>query len=160
MRLESEHKVFIIQRLACYDGLTDVINAFAERYGERLASSQVAYYDPTNTQGGRELAKDWRDLFYETRRRYINDTSEIAIAHQTHRLRVLDENERKARKMGNLAMSNACLEQAAKEIGNVFTNKTESTVDVSGLTDTERANRAAALFDAARKRRTGQSAEA
>ncbi|NBC16566.1 MAG: DUF2280 domain-containing protein [Bacteroidetes bacterium] len=132
MRLDQKHKVFIVERLACYDTPTEVQTAFQERFGERISLSQIVYYDPTSSQGRRELAQDWKDLFAETRQRFTRDTSEIAIAQKAYRLRRLGRIARQAAGMRNYVLEMDALEQAAKEVGDAYTNSKKVDVTSGG----------------------------
>ena len=76
-------------------------------------------YDPT-TVNGSELSAPLKKLFRETRERYLKETADIAIAHQGFRLREL---ERMYRNVGrNAELGAKLLEQAAKEVGGMFSN--------------------------------------
>ena len=127
VRLSREHKTFVVSHLACYDTPSEVRTAFLERFGKEISLSQLAYYDPSNAQSGRELAQEWKDLFAEVRADFISDTGGIAIAQKAYRLRRLDRIAREAHQMRNYRLEMEVLEQAAKEVGDTFTNRRELT---------------------------------
>lgn len=127
--LTKRQKEFVVGRLACFDTPTEAADAFKEEFGLEISRSQVAYYDPTK---GQKPAEKWRTLFEETRRTYLQDTSQVAVAHQGFRLRELGRIYTKAMEMGNYALAKEALEQAAKEAGGKFTNLQLLDVDPRG----------------------------
>ncbi|MDH8602355.1 DUF2280 domain-containing protein, partial [Klebsiella pneumoniae] len=63
------------------------------------------------------------DLFNRTRDRFLNEISDIPIANKAYRLRVLQRMSTTAEGMKNLGMTAQLLEQAAKEVGDAYSNK-------------------------------------
>ena len=120
-RLKAEVKTFIVTRLACFDTPSDVAEAVKEEYGIELSRMNVQQYDPTKA-AGRELGKRLREIFEETRKQYLEDTTSIAISHKAVRLRRLERMADKAERKGNMPLAAQLLEQAAKEVGDAFTN--------------------------------------
>lgn len=120
--LKPEVKAAIVQMLACYDTLSIVVDAIQKDYGIRVTPQQVESHDPTKVSG-KGLAKKWVDLFNATRDRFLNEISDIPIANKAYRLRVLQRMSTDAEKMKNMGMTAQLLEQAAKEVGDVYTNK-------------------------------------
>lgn len=124
--LNDDVKRFIVQALACYDTPSQVVEAVKEQFGLETSRPQVQGYDPEKQQG-KELSKKWRDLFFETRKKFLDNASDIPIANQTFRLRALNRMYGKAESSKNLALAAQLLEQASKEIGGAFTNRRELT---------------------------------
>jgi hypothetical protein len=124
--LKNQHKIFIVERLARFDSPSEVQEAVKEEFGLDLSTSQLAFYDPT-TASGAELAKKWKALFKETRERFIDDTSDIAVSHKSFRLRRLESMARAAEKRGNVKLAAQLYEQIAKECGDAYTNRREIT---------------------------------
>ncbi|ELS1888789.1 DUF2280 domain-containing protein [Raoultella ornithinolytica] len=120
--LKPEVKAAIVQMLACYDTLSIVVDAIQKDYGIRVTPQQVESHDPTKVSG-KGLAKKWVDMFNTTRDRFLNEISDIPIANKAYRLRVLQRMSTDAEKMKNMGMTAQLLEQAAKEVGDVYTNK-------------------------------------
>lgn len=153
--LNGAIKVFIVERLACFDTPTEVQKAVKQAFGVEVSLPQLAIYNPKSASGAR-LSQTLRDVFEETRKRFLADTGDIAISHKSYRLRVLDQQLAFAVKQGNMAMVTQLLEQAAKEEGGAFTNrqKLEHTGkdggpiqhNVARVSDAERASRLAALL--------------
>lgn len=122
--LTDAAKRFIVQALACYDTPSEVSAALKEEMGIDVPRMQVAQYDPTKVAGAK-LARKWRDLFEDTRKKFREAVAEIPIADQTFRLRALGKIYDRHMARGNVAAAAAVLEQAAKEQGGMFTNKRE-----------------------------------
>lgn len=120
--LSTEVKAFIVQSLACYETPAKVIELVKENFNVTVTRQQVSAYDPANAMA-KSLSKKWVDLFNATRDRFKNEISDIPIANRAYRLRVLDRMAASAEKMKNLGMTAQLLEQAAKEVGDVYTNR-------------------------------------
>lgn len=121
-RLKPEQKLFIVQRLACFDTPTMVAKAVREEYQVELSRQVVEGYDPTK-YAGRNLAKKYKQVFEDTRGTFLEDTSGIAISHKAVRLRTLQRMAEKAETMGNMVLAKDLLEQAAKEAGDAYSNR-------------------------------------
>ncbi|WP_353936283.1 DUF2280 domain-containing protein [uncultured Pseudomonas sp.] len=117
--LSNDVKAFIVQALACFDTPSRVATAVREEFGIEVTRQQCESHDPTK-YAGRDLAKRWRVLFEDTRRRFREETADIPIANRAHRLRTLGRMAEKAEGMRNLALTAQLLEQAAKEVGDVY----------------------------------------
>lgn len=120
--LKPEVKAFIIQMLACYDTPSQVVEAVQKDFGIAITRQQVETHDPTKVSG-KTLAKKWVDMFNTTRDRFLNEISDIPIANKAYRLRVLQRMSTTAEGMKNLGMTAQLLEQAAKEVGDAYSNK-------------------------------------
>lgn len=120
--LSNDVKAFIVQALACFDTPSQVAAAVKEEFGIEVSRQQCESHDPTK-YAGRDLAKRWRILFEDTRKRFREETADIPIANRAHRLRTLGRMAEKAEGMRNLALTAQLLEQAAKEVGDVYVNR-------------------------------------
>ncbi|MGR7040951.1 DUF2280 domain-containing protein [Klebsiella aerogenes] len=120
--LNPEVKAAIVQMLACYDSLSIVVETIQKDYGLKVTPQQVESHDPTKVSG-KGLAKKWVDLFNATRERFLNEISDIPIANKAYRLRVLQRMSMTAENMKNIGMTAQLLEQAAKEVGEAYSNK-------------------------------------
>jgi hypothetical protein len=120
--LNGAIKVFIVERLACFDRPKDVQAAVKQAFRVDVSLAQLLVYDPKNAAGER-LSKTLKDHFEATRKRFLEDTSSIPIANKAYRLRLLDKMADRMVDSGNVAMAAQLLEQAAKEQGEAFTNK-------------------------------------
>ena len=120
--LTNEVKSFIVQALACFDTPTQVVEAVKNEFGQVVTRQQVESHDPTKACS-KGLAKRWVTLFEDTRKRFREETAEIPIANRAYRLRALGRMAEKAENMRNLALTAQLLEQAAKEVGDVYVNR-------------------------------------
>lgn len=120
--LNDEAKTFIVQALACFDSPSTVAAAATKELGVTVTRQQVEKYDPTK-RAGQSLSAKWRALFEETRKAFLEDTAVIAISHRAVRLRALQRMAEKAEDRGNMPLAASLLEQAAKEVGDAYTNR-------------------------------------
>lgn len=120
--LKNDVKAFIVQALACFDTPTQVSQAVKQEFDLDVTRQQVEQHDPTK-RAGVNLAAKWRTLFEDTRKRFREETAEIPIANRAYRLRALGRIVEKAETMRNLALALQVLEQAAKEVGDVYVNR-------------------------------------
>ncbi|PXV65823.1 hypothetical protein C8D93_109203 [Sinimarinibacterium flocculans] len=123
VKLTSEHKARIVQALACFDTPSDVVNTLKSEFGVEITRQRVQQYDPT-TSAGRQCARQWRELFAATRERFVKSIAEIPIAHRAYRLRALQRMAERAERLKNYALAAQLHEQAAKECGDDYTNRT------------------------------------
>lgn len=121
-------KVSIVQRLACFESLGNIVAGIKDDFGFDISKPAILGYDPTKAQGA-NLSPKLRLLFEETRKRFIEDTSSIPISHKAVRLATLQRMVDRAETQKNLGMVSSLLEQAAKEVGDAYTNR--KTVEVS-----------------------------
>ncbi|KQN10268.1 hypothetical protein ASE85_02415 [Sphingobium sp. Leaf26] len=155
-------KVAIIQALACFDTPSTVAATIKTDFGLTISLQAIESHDPTK-RAGRRLAKRWRELFEETRAKFKEDTSSIAISHRATRLRALDRMAAAAEKRGNLVLAAKLIEQAAREVGGSFTNKvdvsnTDGSLRENNMDEVARAARLAALAAAFNKAQGGDDA--
>lgn len=122
--LKSEHKVFIVRRLAAFDTPHQCAAAVKEEFNLVVSPQQVQTYHPEK-HAGRNLSKTFKDLFYEMRKKFRENTDDIPIANKSHRVKVLDRMADAAEKKGNMVLAAQLMEQAAKEMGEAYTNKSK-----------------------------------
>lgn len=120
--LKDEVKHFIVQALACFDTPTQVSEAVKEEFKLDVPRQQIATYDPTK-YNGRQLSQKWRVLFEDTRKRFREEVAEIPIASRAFRLRAIARMATQAEKSRNIALAVQMIEQAAKEVGDVYVNR-------------------------------------
>ena len=120
--LKNEVKSFIVQALACFDTPSQVVEAVKNEYGVVVSRQQVETHDPTKS-AGKGLAVKWVTLFNDTRKRFREETAEIPIANRAYRLRAMNRFVEKAETMKNIGLAMQILEQAAKEVGDVYVNR-------------------------------------
>ena len=120
--LPSEVRMYILQRVACYDSPMQVVRAVKEQFdGLEIRRQLVEYYDPTRAYG-EKLGPDLKELFYAERKKFLAEVAGIGITHKAMRLRRLERYLNTLEDRNNLIAAAAILEQAAKECGDAFTN--------------------------------------
>lgn len=120
--LKNEVKGFIVQALACFDTPSQVVEQVKQEFGVEISRQLCESHDPTK-RAGVNLAVKWVTLFHDTRKRFREETAEIPIANRAYRLRALGRMAEKAENMKNMALTAQLLEQAAKEVGDVYVNR-------------------------------------
>nr|WP_287860693.1 DUF2280 domain-containing protein [Klebsiella sp.] len=120
--LKGEVKAFIVQSLACYDTPSQVVDAVKKEFGITITRQQVESHDPTKANG-KGLAQKWVDMFNEARERFQKEISDIPIANKAYRLRALNRMATNTETMRNYGLTAQLMEQAAKEVGDAYTNK-------------------------------------
>jgi len=125
-KLSPEQQTYAVQSLACFDSPSVVAASLRKDYGVTITPQSIEAYDPTK-KAGANLSDRWRALFEETRKTFLEDTAAIAISHRAVRLRALQRMAEKAETQGNMVLAANLLEQAAKEVGDSFTNRRELT---------------------------------
>lgn len=132
-KLTAEQKIFIIQRLAVFDTPEQVAKAFTEAYGQNITRMQAESYDP-NKAAGHNLSDKLRKVFEDTRTTFLTNLQDIPIANKAYRLRLLDKLARNADGKNNAVLAAAMAEQAAKEMGEHYTNRQriEANVHLTG----------------------------
>ncbi|MNJ67587.1 hypothetical protein D3C77_637710 [compost metagenome] len=96
--------------------------AVKNEFGIEISRQAVESHDPTK-RAARNLAKRWVTLFEDTRKRFREETAEIPIANRAYRLRTLSRLVEKVEGMRNYGLTLQILEQAAKEVGDVYVNR-------------------------------------
>jgi hypothetical protein len=121
-KLTNEQQAFVVQALACFDSPKTAADTLKKEFGVVITPQTCEAYDPTK-RAGKKLSKKWRALFEATRKAFIDDASSIGWAHRSTRLRLIQRVGEKAENMGNLTLALQAAEQAAKEMGDAFTNR-------------------------------------
>lgn len=133
-KLTDEHKTFIVQRLAMFDSTTTVSRAMMATFGIDVPKNQIEGYDPASHRAvNGHLGKTWIALFEATRAKFKETIDTIPIAERSFRLRRLGLMHEEAFDKGKHALAAQYLEQAAKEVGDTFSNKRK--VEHSGQVD-------------------------
>jgi hypothetical protein len=120
--LHGSVKVFIVERLACFDTPTQVAEAVKQTFKVTVSTQQLAAYNPKTVAGAR-LSQTLKEHFEATRKKFLEDTADIPIAHKSYRLRTLNRLAEKMEGAGNVAMVAQLMEQAAKDQGEAYTNR-------------------------------------
>jgi hypothetical protein len=120
--LSSEVKVFIVQRLACWDSPSQVVKAVKDEFGLELTRQAIHAYDPT-AKAGQRLSAKFKRLFEEARKQFTEQISAIGITHRAVRLKTFDRARVYFEQHNNFIGAADMCERAAKELGGFFTNK-------------------------------------
>lgn len=120
--LKPDVKAAIVQMLACFDTPTQVVEKVKEEFGVEISKQQAETYDPTK-HAGINLSDKWKQLFNETRERFKTEMGDIPIANRAFRLRALNRMAIQAEQRKNYPLAASLMEQAAKEVGESYTNK-------------------------------------
>lgn len=126
-RLSELEKQEIVRLLARHVSVPDVVATMREQLGVKIDRFQVRSYDPTKAryEGGERL----RAIFAAEREKYEQSIEDVPIAHKAFRLGQLQRMLFRAQASGNLVLACKILEQAAKEVGGVLTNRSNVTVE-------------------------------
>jgi hypothetical protein len=129
--LPAKVKVFIIERLGAFEPPSAVATAVKEEFGLSVMRQVVEGHDPHKSTG-RQLGKRWRELFEAKRVEFLASADRIGITHKVTRLQRLERHHPKMEAAGNIPVAAALLEQAAKEVGDVFTNRRSTEMTGAG----------------------------
>lgn len=124
--IPDEVKRFIITALAAFDAPSQVAASVKEEFGIEVSRQAVEGHDPTK-HAGRKLARKWRELFAAARKGFIEEATQVPIAHRSTRLRALFRMAQAAERKGNFPLAASLHKQAAEEMGNAYTNRREIT---------------------------------
>lgn len=117
-QLTTAMQVFIVERLACFDKPTDVVEAVKEEFGVTIARQQVELYDPAK----RCKTAKWIALHADVRKAFTEQRTGQAITHRSWRQRELEDMARKAKRSKNYKLAADLLRQAAEEEGEIYVN--------------------------------------
>lgn len=117
-RLTEAQKDEITMRLAMYDTPQEIADGLLDENNKPLISRQaIAKYDPYVHDGYQKR----KDLFDHTRKAFLEEVSSEPIANQAYRIRRLGMLHHAALRARDLKEARMALEQAAKEVGDVYT---------------------------------------
>ena len=123
-KLRREVQIFIVRSLAQFNTPTETAQAVQQVFGIEMTRQKCEAYDPTK-RTGQNLSAELKTEFEATRKQFVDNPQHVPLANLTYRLermqRVIDH----AGKNSVLVLST--LEQAAKDVGGVFTNRKEIT---------------------------------
>lgn len=137
-KLTDEMRTYVVQELAAYVPPSVVAEAIRKDYGVKITPQAIEAYNPTK-RAGAKLAMRWRVMFEAARKAIKEDVDSIGIANRNVRLHSLQRMAIRAESAGNLALAAQLHEQAAKEMGDAYTNRRnvshDGAVVVKGLGD-------------------------
>lgn len=121
-KLTDEARAYVVCALAAFDPPGIVAANVKKEFGLIVSAQGCEAYDPTK-RAGAKLSERWKQMFEKARRAFIEDTSTIPISHRSTRLRALSRMAATAEEKGNFALAAQLHEQAAKEVGDSYTNR-------------------------------------
>ena len=122
--LNKREKIFIVRLLAEFNTPTETVALVKEEFKKEVTRQQVEGYDPTK-RAGRNLSAELKAEFEATRKSFVDQPLNIPVANQVVRLQHLQRIIDRAGKNTGLIME--ALEQVAKEMGGLYTNRKELT---------------------------------
>lgn len=125
-RITKKVKLFIVRMLAEFETPTQASKSVKEVFNFDVTPQQCEAYDPTK-RTGQDLSQELRDKFFEYRRQANEELEAIPIANKRYRLQLLQDLVEKY--PNNPVFIPKWTEQAAKEMGNQYTNKTDVTTN-------------------------------
>lgn len=131
--LNKREKIFIVRLLAEFNTPTETVALVKEEFKKEVTRQQVESYDPTK-RAGKNLSAELKAEFEATRKAFVDQPLNIPIANLSVRLMHLQRIVDHAGK--NKPLIKEALEQAAKEMGGVYTNRKEVTGKGGGPIET------------------------
>lgn len=118
----------IIELLAAGHRHREIANMVNEEYGTHVTSAYVRRQNPMVSVGER-LPDQLHALFHSLRSQHQERIMRMGIAHQPTRMQMLQLMADDAYEKGNIKMAAQLLEQAAREMGGAYTNKSNLEID-------------------------------
>lgn len=122
--LNKKQKLFIVRSLAVFNTPQETVVLVKEEFNADVTRQQVETYDPTK-RAGKDLSEEFRIEFEATRKDFLEKPENIPTANKSVRLKILNDLVYKNHK--NQRVVRGLLEQIAKEMGGLYTNRTEHT---------------------------------
>lgn len=122
-RLKKEVQIFIVRALAVFNTPTETARLVQEEYNLEITRQKCEAYDPTK-RSGQDLSQDLKTEFEETRKAFLAQPENIPISNLAVRLQRYEDGYQSSK---NIVRRLKILEQAAKDMGGQYTNKTELT---------------------------------
>lgn len=122
--LTEEQKLFVVNRLACFDTPQQVATMLKDEWGIDVPRSQIFAYDHTKDNGRKtsKAGKKWEAIFNERRAAFNKQVEDIPIANKAYRLAQLSSMAQAAISRKNYPLAASLMEQAAKELGGMYNN--------------------------------------
>ncbi|WP_052209127.1 DUF2280 domain-containing protein [Acinetobacter sp. A47] len=120
--LNKKQKLFIVQSLAVFNTPQETVQLVKEEYNIDVTRQQVESYDPTK-RAGKDLSAEFKKEFELIRKDFLDKPLNIPTANKAVRLKILNDLVYKNHR--NQRVVRGLLEQIAKEMGGLYTNKQE-----------------------------------
>ena len=125
-RINKRVKLYIVRSLATYETPSETARGVQEEFGITVTKQQCEAYDPTK-KTGQDLSEEFKAEFYRVRKEMNDNLSAIPIANIAYRLKRLQRFIDHEQFKENPVIVPSLLEQAAKEVGGLYTNRKEIT---------------------------------
>ncbi|MFA3599889.1 DUF2280 domain-containing protein [Acinetobacter baumannii] len=125
-RLNKRVKLYIVRSLATYETPSETARGVQEEFGIEVTKQQCEAYDPTK-KTGQDLSEEFKAEFYRVRKEMNDNLSSIPIANIAYRLKRLQRFIDLEQFKENPVIVPSLMEQAAKEVGGLYTNRKEIT---------------------------------
>ncbi|MEP7390778.1 DUF2280 domain-containing protein [Acinetobacter baumannii] len=135
-RLNKRVKLYIVRSLATYETPSETARGVQEEFGITVTKQECEAYDPTK-KTGQDLSEEFKTEFYRVRKEMNDNLSAIPIANIAYRLKRLQRFIDHEQFKENPVIVPSLLEQAAKEVGGLYTNRKEITGAGGGPVKTE-----------------------
>lgn len=135
-RLNKRVKLYIVRSLATYETPSETARGVQEEFGITVTKQQCEAYDPTK-KTGQDLSEEFKTEFYRVRKEMNDNLSAIPIANIAYGLKRLQRFIDHEQFKENPVIVPSLLEQAAKEVGGLYTNRKEITGAGGGPVKTE-----------------------
>jgi len=133
-KLTHEIRAKIVAGWARYDTPIEIRREIQETYQVDVDMQQIYALNPEGASW--KGSKRWEAVFAAERKMFLESAGRIGIAQKVVRLQRLDKLCRMALDKRNVKLAAELMEQAAKEMGEVFTNRREVRQDVRAVTAT------------------------
>lgn len=125
-RLNKRVKLYIVRSLATYETPSETARGVQEEFGIEVTKQQCEAYDPTK-KTGQDLSEEFKAEFYRVCKEMNDNLSAIPIANIAYRLKRLQRFIDLEQFKENPVIVPSLMEQAAKEVGGLYTNRKEIT---------------------------------
>ena len=129
--LPSTVKNFIVRCVACGDTPSEIAGKVKDEFGLTVTRQACMTYDP-RTESGSHLSAPLRELFRETRKKFLLGIEDINGSHKEIRLRRLDAAHEKAIETGQLKLVIAIAAEQRKQMMAGVVDISESTLIIEG----------------------------
>ena len=125
-QLTEEHRTWLVTAYACYGRRCEVLRDFRDTFGFEIDKFYAYKYDLSGFDEAKAKATGrakWLPLFRKVRAEFEASIGDIPIASATYRVKKIDQMFEIAFEKRNYKSAALLLEQAAKEIGGMYTNR-------------------------------------
>lgn len=118
-KLTPEQQRYVVTHLACYDSPVDIATELTGALEVHVGTNMLQHYDPTKYMG-RMLSAELKELFYETRTKFLENVSKLPISDAAYRLVQLQRLAERAEARCDVRGALAAYAQAAREVGGCY----------------------------------------